>query len=247
MRHVVSSVTALLVMLAAISPVAARSGGPKVLLELFTSQGCSSCPPADALLPTFIARADVVALSFPVDYWDRLGWKDTLAKAEFTARQVEYARQRGDGQIYTPQIVVNGSTHVVGSREDAITEAVKRAQKSAPIVSLTLHTSEATNELVVALGVAPEHARVADAVVTLITARREAHVSVQRGENAHRELTYHNVVREVRGLGAWTGHGREWRLPIADLQHDAANMVVVLVQKGTNGPVLAVSQHALAP
>jgi hypothetical protein len=85
------------------------------VLELFTSQGCSSCPAADALFKAYAARRDIVALSMPVDYWDYLGWKDTLGSPKFSRRQRDYAKQRGDGQVYTPQVVVNGRTHVVGS------------------------------------------------------------------------------------------------------------------------------------
>ena len=102
----------------------------KVVLELFTSQGCSSCPPADALLESYTKRDDVIALSVPVDYWDRLGWKDTFASREFTLRQQEYASARGDGQVYTPQIVVSGSAHVVGSSRSSIDDAIAVAKRT---------------------------------------------------------------------------------------------------------------------
>ena len=97
----------------------------KAVIELFTSQGCSSCPPADKLLESYIKRKDVIALTMPVDYWDYLGWKDTLASPHYSARQRSYARSRGDRNVYTPQIVINGTTHAIGSDRQAINRLIK--------------------------------------------------------------------------------------------------------------------------
>ena len=106
------------------SEASAASEKQMYVLELFTSQGCSSCPPADALLKEYAKRDDVVAISFPVSYWDYLGWKDTLAKGEHNERQRAYAHHRGDREIYTPQLIVNGLAHVVGSHPDDIDTAM---------------------------------------------------------------------------------------------------------------------------
>src|SRR6516165_10211815 len=99
----------------------------RAVVELFTSQGCSSCPPADKLLGELAKRDDLLALSLPIDYWDYLGWKDTLASHDFSERQREYAQSRGDGAVYTPQAVINGTDDMVGSDRSAIESAVKQA------------------------------------------------------------------------------------------------------------------------
>ncbi len=109
---------------------AAQAKPPRAVIELFTSQGCSSCPPADELLAKLATEDDLIALSLPVDYWDRLGWKDTLAKHAFTERQVAYSNVRGDGEVYTPQAVVNGKEHAVGSERSAIDAAIAETASS---------------------------------------------------------------------------------------------------------------------
>ncbi len=111
------------------------AAGPRALLELFTSQGCSSCPPADKLLGEFAAQSSIVALSLPIDMWDYLGWKDTLALPGHSIRQRAYARLRGDRQVYTPQMVVNGVSHVVGSDRAAIERAIAQTDGDAAVMS----------------------------------------------------------------------------------------------------------------
>src|SRR5262249_58863578 len=115
------------------SVVMARAGEPRALLELFTSQGCSSCPPADRLVGQLANDPSLIALSVPIDYWDYLGWRDTLANPAHSARQRAYARARGDGQVYTPQIVVNGSTHALGSDQAAIERAIAQTGRQTPL------------------------------------------------------------------------------------------------------------------
>src|SRR5262249_38071684 len=110
----------------------------RAVVELFTSQGCSSCPAADALLKRLADRDDLVALSLSVDYWDYLGWRDTLASPKFAERQRAYARARGDGAIYTPQAVVNGMAHVNGSDEGQIARAIERTSKALSVVPVRL-------------------------------------------------------------------------------------------------------------
>src|SRR5450756_1517334 len=105
---------------------------PRAVLELFTSQGCSSCPPADKILGELAQDPSVIALSMPIDYWDYLGWKDTLADARFSARQRAYSRMRGDREVYTPQVVVNGSAHVIGSDRAGIESALSLIHISEP-------------------------------------------------------------------------------------------------------------------
>ena len=117
-------------------PAARCVAEPKALLELFTSQGCSSCPPADKLLGEFADDPSLVALSVPIDYWDYLGWKDTLASPAHSARQRAYARVRGDRQVYTPQIVVNGAMHVLGSDRAAIEHTIAQTDQKPAVMSL---------------------------------------------------------------------------------------------------------------
>src|SRR5690242_15612300 len=119
-----------------IATAAAQAGEARAVLELFTSQGCSSCPPADRLVGQFANDPSVVALSVPIDYWDYLGWRDTLANPAHSARQRAYARTRGDGQVYTPQIVVNGSADALGSDQGAIERAISQTEHKAGAMSL---------------------------------------------------------------------------------------------------------------
>src|SRR5579884_1259198 len=127
----------------------ARAGEPRALLELFTSQGCSSCPAADKLLGEFATDPSLVAISVPIDYWDYLGWKDTLASPAHSARQRAYARMRGDRQVYTPQVVINGATHALGSDRAAIERAVAQTDRAAGVMSLPVLVSEGGNTLTV--------------------------------------------------------------------------------------------------
>src|SRR5690349_16567227 len=125
---------------------------PRSVVELFTSQGCSSCPNADALLQRLASRDDVIALSLPVDYWDYLGWKDTLASPKFSERQRAYAQTRGDGAIYTPQVVVNGLVHVNGADEGSIKRTMEKTGKTVATAFVPIRLSESKDRLVVETG-----------------------------------------------------------------------------------------------
>src|SRR5260221_6955023 len=109
---------------------------PRAVVELFTSQGCSSCPPADQIIGELAKDPNVIALSMPIEYWDYLGWKDTLADSRFSARQKAYSQMRGDRDVYTPQVVVNGSTHVIGSDRAGIEGAIKSTEKADGVMSV---------------------------------------------------------------------------------------------------------------
>src|ERR1700680_330971 len=109
---------------------------PRAVVELFTSQGCSSCPAADKIMGELAKDPSIVALSMPIDYWDYLGWKDTLADARFSARQKAYSRMRGDREVYTPQVVVNGSAHVIGSDRAGIESAISNTKKADGVMSV---------------------------------------------------------------------------------------------------------------
>lgn len=170
-----------------------------VLLELFTSQGCSSCPPADAVLRELSTRRDVLALGFHVDYWDALGWVDPFASPAFTARQHAYARQHGF-QVYTPQLVVDGATALVGSRraqaEDEIIAAAARRQAAPATISRDGRMVRAALGKTTEAGAAGE--------VWLISFDRELATTIRSGENAGKRIIYPNVVRSIRKLADWS-------------------------------------------
>ena len=125
---------------------------PRTVIELFTSQGCSSCPPADKLLGQLAGRDDVIALTFPVDYWDYLGWKDTLASPAYSARQRAYARARGDGQVYTPQVVIDGAYHAVGSRPWETEKTIAKSRKNLKNDRIPLAARTEGNTLILTAG-----------------------------------------------------------------------------------------------
>lgn len=222
--------------------VRAGPGEPVTVVELFTSQGCSSCPPADALLEKYVRRGDVIALTFNVDYWDYLGWKDTLASPENGNRQRAYAKARGDGQVYTPQVVVDGIRHAVGSREEAIDKAIARTRtgRSGKRVPLELRTVGDT--LVVRAGAAPEGAEVEPATIWLALVSKQVTVEIERGENRGREITYFSVVRELTPVGQWTGEAVTLKLPKKHLMKNGADGCAALLQRDEAGPILAAAR-----
>lgn len=210
----------------------------RAVLELFTSQGCSSCPAADAVLEKLAARKDVIALSLPVDYWDYLGWKDTLARPKFTARQKYYAKERGDGRVYTPQMVVNGLTHVVGSSPDAIEGAIKatEAQFAATRIAVTVRSEK--GRILIETGDAPPGAAPREATIWIAMVRRETEVKIERGENRGRTIKYANVVRELNPVGMWSGKAVAVELSREAVVEQSNETCVVLIQAGKGGPII---------
>jgi hypothetical protein len=196
-----------------------------VLVELFTSQGCSSCPPADALLGELARRDDVLALGFHVDYWDRLGWKDPYASAQATGRQRHYARLLDSATIYTPQMVVDGRTDVVGSERDAVLQAIATAQKAAIAVPVEL----AAQPDGLKVSIAAEEAGPRRATLWLVGFDRHHVTAVGAGENGGRTLAEWNIVRGLEPLGEWQGAAFETTIPAAKLA--GYERVAVLLQE----------------
>jgi hypothetical protein len=223
-------------------PVAGNS-----VLELFTSQGCSSCPPADALLGELAEKPGIIALSYSVDYWNYLGWHDTLSSAANSDRQREYAKARGDGRVYTPQVVVDGLLHVIGSDEKAIEQAMKDAAKRLANVRVPVSMHGEGDTLVITVGAAPEESYARSATVWLAIAKEKETVSVTRGENAGRTLSYHNPVRELSPVGMWKGDAMTLRLPLKDLKTMGGDCVMALVQVENSGPILGAAEYEVAP
>jgi hypothetical protein len=217
------------------------------VVELFTSQGCSSCPPADALIGEVARdRRDVVALSFPVDIWDYIGWKDTLARPEFTARQKHYAQTRGDHQVYTPQIVIDGAVHAVGSDKHQLWSLVDSTAGSRRQVGASMKISEHDGMLVVDLGAVTGDIG-HGAGVWLLRVSRSKSVAIGRGENSGRHLTYTNVVRSIVRMGQWMGAASRFEIPLVEARTDDSDGYVVLVQKSWGdvlGPILAAGKSA---
>lgn len=226
---------------AAAGTAAAKQPVPYVV-ELFTSQGCSSCPAADQLLAKIAHDPEAIALSLPVDYWDYMGWKDTLASPEFTARQKDYAAARGDGHVYTPQAVVDGLVHVVGSNENELKSAARAAYGASGALSVPLALKRSDGKLVADVGGANPAAKSGSLWLVRIATQRK--VAVGRGENAGHTLTYTNVVRSMSSFGQWNGTPAQFEVPPPALDSDA-DAFVVLLQAGTPlrpGAILAAAK-----
>lgn len=206
-----------------------------VVLELFTSQGCSSCPAADALLKEFATRPDVIALSMPVDYWDYLGWKDTLASPKFSKRQRAYAKLRGDGKIYTPQVVVNGRQHAIGSARADIESAIAAGGSDPAFGPVRAKVADATISIEIPSSSRP----VDDATVWLVVVQAETRVDVRGGENRGRALTYYNIVRDLLPLGMWSGVATTIKQHTAAVSGNVGDRYAILVQQGIGGPILS--------
>ena len=219
---------------AVLAQAAGRQASP-VVLELFTSQGCSSCPAADAIFKTYAARRDIVALSMSVDYWDYLGWKDTFASPKFSKRQRAYAQARGDGQVYKPQVVINGRDHVVGSSKSEIETALKSHAAKPGTVAMTAGLDKGT----VTIDIAQAGEAVPEMTVWLAVVQAEAQIDVKAGENQGRKLTYFNVVRDLMPAGMWSGAAITIRQQAAALSSGANQRFAVFVQRGTGGPIIA--------
>jgi hypothetical protein len=219
--------------LACLVPAAASAQGVKrpVVVELFTSQGCSSCPPADALLGALAKRPGVVALAWHVDYWDRLGWKDPYSSAEATQRQYDYAARLGNRRVYTPQIVVDGAAEAVGSDRagvDGLIAAARRRDHAGPSLSLDRRADGVTHLRISAGPAEP-------ATLWLVDYDRERATPIGRGENAGRTLAEYRIVRGVTALGRWTGAALDLTLPAG-----SAEGQVAILRPDAPGPVLAV-------
>lgn len=236
--------------LAAMCAPDASSAEPRAVVELFTSQGCSSCPPADRLMGDLAQDPSVIVLSFPIDYWDYLGWKDTLAQPKFAARQRGYAYKRGDREVYTPQAVVNGVSHALGSDGAQISKTILATREKASVMALPVSLSLSGSQATIGVPAAASSERPAKAEVWICGVSREIHVNIGRGENRGREVGYHNVVRRWLKVGDWTGRAGNWSVPLENITGDDIDLAVVYVQEGTRekpGAMLGAVQAPLKP
>ncbi len=220
--------------IAAVTPSAAD---PRAVVELFTSQGCSSCPPADKVLGELAKDPSVIALSLPVDYWDYLGWKDTLADSRFSARQKAYSSVRGDRDVYTPQAVVNGSVHVLGSDQAGIEAAAAVTKAAGGVMSVPVTMKKTGKEIEVS--VPAVNGRSGEVWICAVS--KQVPITIARGENRGHQITYHNVVRNMLKVGDWNGKAGSWSVPLENIARDGVDAAAVYVQDGSRdkpGPML---------
>ena len=226
-----SGIAGVIAVMATLQPAAAQS--PRAVVELFTSQGCSSCPPADKILGELAQDPTVVALTMPIDYWDYLGWKDTLADARFSKRQKAYSRMRGDRDVYTPQMIVNGERHLIGSDRAAIDDAMRDTKRANGVMSVPVSMTVAGKQLdITVTAVSPEHAA-RRGEIWICAISRAVPIAIARGENRGREIVYHNVVRNWLKVGDWSGETASWSVPMENIARDGVDAAAVYVQDGT--------------
>ena len=209
----------------------AQSSSPRgpAVVELYTSQGCSSCPPADSLLGVLSQMPNVLALAFHVDYWDSIGWRDHFALPIARERQRRYVETLGLSSAFTPQVVVDGRSSFVGSDKPRILAAM-----ADPLITIPILIDVARGELIVTVPERPDQERYD---VNLIAYLPEAATNVGRGENSGRTLREFNIVRQFRTLGAWNGQQSEFRAAVNSFPADATR-VAVLLQRNQQGPIV---------
>ena len=213
------------------NPALANDASHPTVVELYQSQGCSSCPPAIANINAIADRPDVLALTFAVTYWDELGWKDTFARAEFTDRQWDFARANRRGGVATPQTVVNGHVFANGGDRSELTAAIRSADRGATGPAI----SASGGKLLVGSAAAKR-----PATIWLVRYDpRVVNVPIRAGENQGRTIAHRNVVRSLSVLGRWTGGQVALQLPAA---RDRILRSAILVQSGTGGPIIAAAK-----
>ncbi|HEX3501695.1 MAG TPA: DUF1223 domain-containing protein [Stellaceae bacterium] len=241
-RLSLAAVVAIAVVACLAAPHTARAGSP-VVVELFTSQGCSSCPPADEYLGELTARGDIIPLAYHVDYWNYIGWSDPFASKQMTHRQKAYSRALGQRYVYTPEMVVNGTTQEVGSNRhgvESLIEGARKAPQTGPAISLT-REEDGRIRLRIGAGV---HEM---ATIWLVKFDREHTTAVAVGENEGRTLTDYNAVRTLHQLGSWTGDAVDMVYDVNESDEPGNGGCAILVQRDGTGPIIAAAMLKFAP
>ena len=221
---------------------------PRAVVELFTSQGCSSCPPADRIIGELAKDPSVIALSMPIDYWDYLGWKDTLADSRFSARQKAYSQARGDRDVYTPQVIVNGSVHVIGSDRAKIEGAMADTSKADGVMSVPVSIALAGKQVTVSVAASTKGSAASHGEVWICSVSKEVPIAIGRGENRGQKVTYYNVVRNLLKVGDWNGAAGSCTVPLENISREGIDAAVVYVQDGNRdkpGPMLGAAYTSL--
>lgn len=234
MRHLIGAGALAVFALAGVASAQSEDSAGPVVVELFTSQGCSSCPPADALLAELAGREDVLALSLHVDYWDYIGWADVFARPAFTLRQKGYAKAAGQRMIYTPQMIVGGDTDVVGHKTMKVVDAIRKHLDRPATVAIEVgRDGDRYTVLLV-----PRQPGLGPAVVQLVRYAPHKTVEITHGENAGRTLRYTNVVDHIRQVAEWSGAAPQK----LELDIEGGDHAAVIVQKAPYGEVLAAAR-----
>jgi hypothetical protein len=218
------------------------AGERKAVVELFTSQGCSSCPPADAYLAELARRDDVLALSFHVDYWNYIGWRDPFSKAQWSKRQRAYGDTLKRRYVYTPQMVIDGAAESVGSKRARVAELIEAALRHDKIAAEITHPDRDT--IRIRVPAQPGYAG-PEATVWLAFYDRERETAVEAGENDGTTLINTNIVRSMARIGAWRGAAKEWTLPVEAVGGKGRDACAILVQAGGNGRIVGAVTLAL--
>lgn len=217
---------------------------PKVsVIELYTSQGCSSCPEADQLLKRLAQRPELIVLTFPVNYWDYLGWKDTLAQPENAQRQRGYSKNLSDGQVFTPQAIVNGMQICLGNSLADIESAVKATEPLVAANAVEMSARIERDRLIIDAGEAPQGSSHRRGRVFVAAVQSSYTVKVMRGENAGKPLSYTNVVRRLTEVGEWDGAPVSYAIPL-DKATKLGDSLVVFLQTGDFGPIVGATRVA---
>ncbi|EJC81684.1 uncharacterized secreted protein [Rhizobium leguminosarum bv. trifolii WSM2297] len=218
------------------SSLHAEDGTPKGVVELFTAQGCSSCPPADAAFRKLVSQGDVIALAYHVDYWNYLGWADTLSSKENTERQYGYARTMGRSNVYTPQAIVNGRGHLAGADLSGINSKIDTYSGEGNGLTVPISASMRGDELEIKIGAGQGKAN-----VVMVYFDKEKTIEVEKGENSGKKLSYLHSVTNVETVGMWDGKATSLTLPASVLQRPQLEGCAILLQSATdNGDPAAI-------
>ncbi|TPK39158.1 DUF1223 domain-containing protein [Mesorhizobium sp. B2-5-4] len=211
---------------------------PLGVVELFTSQGCSSCPPADAFFAELATRQDLVALAYHVDYWDYLGWKDTLSHKENTERQYDYMRYFSSRSVYTPQAVLNGRMHVNGANRGEVDGALARMARAGEGMRVPVKVSRTGDRVIIDTGDAGAGPNDAHVVIVYFDAPQT--VKIGQGENSGRKMTYWNAVTGIQTAGMWHGKAQRYELPLSEITKKGGCAVLLqsVGKDGLPGPIL---------
>jgi hypothetical protein len=221
---------------------------PPILVELYTAQGCGTCGAASAHVASLATDKGVIPLTFAVDYWDYLGWKDTLADSRFSARQKAYSQMRGDRDVYTPQAIINGEVHVVGSDRAGIEDAILDTTKSDDVMSVPVSMTLSGRQLNVSVAASHPGSSANHGEIWICAISKAVPILIGRGENRGHEVTYHNVVRNLLKVGDWNGTAQNWSVPLENISREGVDAAAVYVQDGNHerpGPMLGAAFTSL--